>query len=130
WWEVERASEFAAVSCAFKKALVAKKRPKAVGWWIQRARARTPEIKDVDAFAVEWGGWWRAINPAWRSAGSQAMIRAEGESWELLSGVTGINGLLSVLMCLKWWRETLDDGKGVEVWAAAVEDVTWVLKQL
>ncbi|KAJ7071709.1 hypothetical protein B0H15DRAFT_957613 [Mycena belliarum] len=125
WWEVERASGFAT-----GKALPAKKRPKAVGWWIQRARTRTPEINDVGAFAVEWGGWWRAVNPGWRCTGSGAMICAEGKNWEVLRGVTGINGLLSVLMCLKWWRETLDNGEGVEVWAAAVEDVTWVLQQL
>ena len=43
--------------------------------------------------------------------------------------IPGVNGLLNVLMCLKWWAKAVNSEPG-ERWKAGVADVTWVLKCL
>ncbi|KAJ7027745.1 hypothetical protein C8F04DRAFT_1266695 [Mycena alexandri] len=126
WWKLESSGGFAA-----GKPLATKGRPAEVGWWIQRARRATPMIKSAHVFATSWISWWIELNPKWRgAAGSDKMLRTEGQSgWDgLKATATGVNGLLSVLMCLKWWKDAIDDEEGD--WAIAVSDVTWVLRQL
>jgi hypothetical protein len=99
-----------------------------VAWWIQRARKGTPPIPDVGEFTDQWRDWWRALNPEWRGGDGGEMRREDGREWDVLK-VPGVNGLLSVLMCLRWWKGELAgaDDKG---WKEAVADVTWVLQQL
>ncbi|KAJ7180899.1 hypothetical protein C8R46DRAFT_885852, partial [Mycena filopes] len=97
--------------------LSTQERPTEVGWWIQRARKGTPPIRDVGAFAKAWKGWW-------------AVLRRQEDDGALKElGARGVNGLLSVVMCLKWWRKALRAAKDSE-WAESVVDVTWVLRQL
>jgi hypothetical protein len=55
------------------------------------------------------------------------MIREAGESW-LCMDYQGQNGFLNVLVCLKWWRDALEDAS--PDWEDAVDDVTWVLRQM
>ncbi|KAJ7855457.1 hypothetical protein B0H14DRAFT_2353211, partial [Mycena olivaceomarginata] len=78
----------------------AKKRPKAVGDWVGRARNYTPEIKDADEFGEGFWVWWVDINSAWRGT-SRPMAREEGQSWAYMD-FKGQNGFLNVLMVLKW----------------------------
>ncbi|KAJ7357930.1 hypothetical protein DFH08DRAFT_622996, partial [Mycena albidolilacea] len=99
----------------------AKARPAQVGAWVQRARAGTPEIKDVDAFARQVRVWWQDINPAWRKL-SLPMAKKTGP-WTFMD-VPGQNGFLNVLICLKWWRERIDEES--EEWKDMLEDVSWV----
>ncbi|KAJ7755134.1 hypothetical protein B0H16DRAFT_1315947 [Mycena metata] len=120
WWRLESSTGFAGVGSS-------KGRPMEVGWWIQRARRTPPKIKQADAFATSWIGWWIELNPKGRvAAGPDKMLRTEGQSgWE---GLTArVNGLLSVLMSLKWWKDAVEEEGD---WEIAVSDVTWVLRQL
>ncbi|KAJ7635992.1 hypothetical protein DFH06DRAFT_921773, partial [Mycena polygramma] len=77
-------------------------RPDAVTWWIQRARKPTPAISDLPQFVAEWQGWWKSLNPEWRVSEGEMMRREDGRKWECLEA-HGMNGMLSVLICLKWW---------------------------
>ncbi|KAJ7767597.1 hypothetical protein B0H14DRAFT_2402747 [Mycena olivaceomarginata] len=103
----------------------AKLRPAQVGAWVQRARQRTLDIQDVEAFGKTWTDWWRDINPPWRKA-ITPMPRTDGD-WVLLD-LPGPNGFLNVLVCLKWWRERLEQES--PVWREGVEDVLWVLERM
>ncbi|KAJ7813391.1 hypothetical protein B0H14DRAFT_2853720, partial [Mycena olivaceomarginata] len=73
----------------------AKARPAQVGAWVQRARTGMPEIKDVDTFARQ--------------------VRT-------FMDVPGQNGFLNVLICLKWWRERINEES--EEWKDMLEDVS------
>jgi hypothetical protein len=111
------------------KSLSPKGRPRAVAWWIQRARKGTPPITGVEEFAEQWHEWWRVLNPEWRVGDKGKMCWEGGSDWGVLK-VSGVNGLLSVLMCLRWWKGALTAGAGDSGWRDAVDDVTWVLQQL
>ena len=74
----------------------------------------------------EWWAWWRILNPDWRQRNGELVQEGEG-SWDVLRCL-GQNGLLNVVVCLKWWfssMETPSDG-----WKRAVADVKWVLKSM
>jgi hypothetical protein len=107
------------------KGLSARQRPSQVGYWVQRSRTGTPEIKDIATFAKEWQTWWQDINPGWHKI-SLPMLKKDS-LWEYLD-VTGPNSFLSVVVCLKWWREKLEEE--LLEWEDAVQDVTWVLKRI
>jgi hypothetical protein len=55
------------------------------------------------------------------------MKREAGRSW---SGFDyhGQNGFLNMLMCLKWWRDAMEEAS--PDWEEAVDDVAWVLQQM
>ncbi|KAJ7858431.1 hypothetical protein B0H13DRAFT_1901814 [Mycena leptocephala] len=120
WYKLEASTNFTT-----GKSLPSKGRPRAVAWWIQRARKGTPPIADVEEFAEQWREWWRVLNPEWRVGDKGKMRREGGSDWGALK-VPGVNGLLSVLMCLKWWKGVLAAGAGDSGWKDAVDDVTWV----
>ncbi|KAJ7174316.1 hypothetical protein C8R46DRAFT_1214526 [Mycena filopes] len=124
WWKLEEGSGFTSKGGA----LTTKGRPTEVGWWIQRARKGTPPIKDMGAFAQAWKGWWGAVNPAWQRVKTGGMAQEGDGGWEEL-GARGANGLLSVVMCLKWWKEELGNADDEE-WVESVLDVTWMLRRL
>ncbi|KAJ7086003.1 hypothetical protein B0H15DRAFT_742123, partial [Mycena belliarum] len=111
------------------KALPTKGRPAAVAWWIGRARARDPPVTEVDVkrFSSDFVTWWRGMNPAWRRDGP--LLQDEGGDLAVMK-TSGINGFLSVLMALKWWRRALTGSASAEEWAACVDDVVWVLRQM
>ena len=98
------------------------------------ARARTSKyrhgIKDAHAFGKEVASWWRLINPAWRKADASGtpiegeMTRDMGKDWAEFD-IPGPNGLLNVLICLRWWAEAAGDARGAQ-WDAMVADVSWV----
>lgn len=108
------------------KGLPAKLRPAQVGASVQQARTEKPDIRDVERFANEWAKWWQEINPAWRKV-SLPMSRSRDGPWVGLD-LPGANGFLNVLICLKWWREQVETES--KEWKEAVEDVTWVLRQM
>ncbi|KAJ7728399.1 hypothetical protein B0H14DRAFT_3001213 [Mycena olivaceomarginata] len=86
------------------------------GAWVQRARAGTPEIKDVDAFARQVRVWWQDINPAWRKL-SLPMAKKTGP-WTFMD-VPGQNSFLN---------ERINEES--EEWKDMLEDVSWVLRQM
>ncbi|KAJ6504285.1 hypothetical protein C8R47DRAFT_1248391 [Mycena vitilis] len=126
WWKWEESREFGS-----GKSLSSTGRPAEVSWWIQRARKPSPTIDDLSLFRRQWNTWWVFLNPAWRAAGSSgaALRREEGRDWECLKE-PGVNGLYTVLICLKWWKAALDAGKEDAEWDEAVSDVTWAIQQI
>ncbi|KAJ7201972.1 hypothetical protein B0H12DRAFT_967131, partial [Mycena haematopus] len=122
WWKREEDAGFEGTT----KSHPAKKRPKAVGEWVSRARNYTPQIEDADGFGQVWWDWWVDINPSWRTK-VRPMKREEAGPWICLD-YHGQNGFLNVLMCLKWWRDAM--AKSSPDWEDAVSDVTWVLQQM
>lgn len=91
-------------------------------------------IANVPAFATSWWAWWHWISPVWRkdvakSSGSHCYwVEREQGSWLALK-MPGKNGFLSVLACLKWWRESVTDGDFID-WDTAVRDVAWAMQSL
>ncbi|KAL1698372.1 hypothetical protein EV121DRAFT_218278 [Schizophyllum commune] len=132
------------------KALTTRDRPAFVHAWIQRARKDTyvPDLladrkageSDDDAanaaydkFRKNMSLWWRNINPTWReSTPSFALARHDGD-WAALYR-PGKNGLISVVKCMKWWWDLLEDVDEEESdrseWRAALEDVIWTFEQV
>ncbi|KDQ24430.1 hypothetical protein PLEOSDRAFT_1107361 [Pleurotus ostreatus PC15] len=106
-------------------------RPPQIGTWIKSRRYynRLPKILDPKVFADQWWRWWRASNPSWRVVdGSDSLSKDRDGPWDGVTA-TGINGLLSIIVGLWWWRErTADADPAIETWHNAVEDVVWVLQ--
>ncbi|KAJ7015982.1 hypothetical protein C8F04DRAFT_983761 [Mycena alexandri] len=131
WWKYEKAAGFVGPAKGKGTAL----RPKEVSGWIARARSGgpVPAIVDVYAFASKWWTWWVEINPKWRTrtGGVVTRLGKEGEGdWSLMAS-TGPNGMLNILVCLRWWYDALkgDEG-GMSEWKEAVEDVNWALERI
>ncbi|KAK7050381.1 hypothetical protein R3P38DRAFT_3173727 [Favolaschia claudopus] len=115
-----------------KKGISAKHRPSQIGGWIQRARNGNPAIEDVDAFGKQIRLWWHEMNPEFRKTpGSLQMKRTSG-LWKSQDGksldIPGLNGYLSVLIALLWWRKALKEES--QEWRDTVDDVKWALEQL
>ncbi|KAJ7047954.1 hypothetical protein C8F04DRAFT_885131, partial [Mycena alexandri] len=104
----------------------AKKRPKAVGDWVARARNYTPTVTSGDDLGEQWWIWWTDINPEWRGE-ERPMRRDAGKPWKSMD-YCGQNGFLNVLMVLKWWRDAMEESS--PDWEDAVDDVIWVLQQM
>ncbi|KAJ7727256.1 hypothetical protein B0H16DRAFT_1331652 [Mycena metata] len=131
WWDYETKAKFVGPS----KGKGTAKRPKEVSGWISRARSGgpVPAIIDVFSFAARWWAWWVEINPTWRARTGSVKTRLvkEGEGdWGSVAS-SGPNGMLNILICLKWWYDALagDEG-GMEGWKEAVEDVEWALSRI
>ncbi|KAJ7590354.1 hypothetical protein C8J56DRAFT_715936, partial [Mycena floridula] len=101
--------------------------PVEVEWWTKRKRLPTPQIQDVTAFGKRWWDWWIYVNPDWRTRTSDGRLKREGEgSWECLT-ISGLNGFLSALMCLRWWFLADVKRESNDSWTEAVAEMTWVL---
>ncbi|KAK6972149.1 hypothetical protein R3P38DRAFT_2585172 [Favolaschia claudopus] len=133
WWKLEEAANFTGPA----KGMGTKDRPTVVKGWINRARVGGPQpaIKDSFGFDVSWWKYWAGMNPAWRIEGKK---KGEGEGdWDTLRKQTGKNGLLNVLICLRWWRDAFEIRNAAEWgervasdWKDAVADVLWVMERL
>ncbi|KAJ7814387.1 hypothetical protein B0H14DRAFT_2604147 [Mycena olivaceomarginata] len=89
-----------------------KGRPAAVGIWVKNVWKGTPDIGTPEAIEKGWWAWWKEINP---------------ESWMVLRCL-GQNGLLNVMVCLKWWYCAMETPS--EAWRSVVLDVKWVLEKI
>jgi hypothetical protein len=129
WWKCEEAAQFNGPP----RGQSPKNRPAQVAAWIARAREGGPKpaIVDVFAFASKWWSWWIEINPEWRRNSKNAEERlAKSVAGEWGGTVqTGANGLLNVLICLRWWRDAIRDTE-LPAWEEAVGDVHWVLESV
>ena len=86
-----------------------------------------PVIKAAE-FAAEWKEWWNVLQPSWRSDGSSRDCPADAD-WQVLQR-GGNNGIFIVIMCLSWWGKAVTSPQTSEAFQAAVEDVTWTLKNV
>ncbi|KAJ7434688.1 hypothetical protein B0H11DRAFT_1628864, partial [Mycena galericulata] len=106
----------------YNKGLKTMGRPDEVAFWVKCGRKCTPNIEDVGKFGKKWNGWWRELNPTWRVKADGSLSKEEGGSWDNMRA-PGANRFLSVIVCLKWWKEA---GGAPKKWEEAVADVTWV----
>ncbi|KAJ7576769.1 hypothetical protein C8J56DRAFT_799289 [Mycena floridula] len=104
-------------------------RPAQVEWWTKRKGLSMPELGDLEAFAKKWWQWWIGVNPEWRSETDRVLNRNRTGSWDALD-ISGINGFLSPLMCLRWWFEAGTEVNKDPLWAWAVSDIAWVIEHL
>jgi hypothetical protein len=124
WLSVEIKAGFAAST---KLGML--KRPSCISDWIQQARIPTyrPNILDLHKFESDFLAWWTSLQPKWRHHGSK-LLRTGGNDWEPLRR-TGVNGLLSVLAALFFWRYAIGKGETL-VWERSLDDVVWALQGL
>ncbi|KAF8239846.1 hypothetical protein L208DRAFT_1235587 [Tricholoma matsutake] len=105
------------------------KRPSCISDWIQRAHAPTYhlDISDLHKFESDFLAWWTSLQPKWRHHDGK-LLRMGGNDWESL-WQTGINGLLSMLVALFFWRYVIGKGK-TAAWERLFDDSAWVLQGL
>ena len=124
WLSLEIRASFAAST-----KLGMSKRPSCISDWIQRARNPThrPNHLDLHLFESDFLAWWTSLQPKWRRNGGE-LLRTGGNDWEPLRR-TGVNGLLSVLAALFFWRYAIGKGE-TEAWEKSLDDVVWALQGL
>ncbi|THU88879.1 hypothetical protein K435DRAFT_569061, partial [Dendrothele bispora CBS 962.96] len=121
-------------------------RPPAVQHWVSRGRKEAfPSIlagEKADSFHQSIVTWWNELMPDWRKleAGSEGLAEVEwGETVEGTWGTIrnpGINGLYSILACMKWLlqlhhgADNMDSGKAPSQWTLLLDDMVWVIDQL
>ncbi|KAK0436993.1 hypothetical protein EV421DRAFT_1739211 [Armillaria borealis] len=118
-------------------------RPAEVGDWLKRGRnvEYVPELgrKDVKVLGESWWAWWKALQPEWRDiSGVEGCLEGDHQTgnsdWDCLWHL-GANGLMTVLIGLKWWGLLITKHYGMgsmrmRNWEAAVEDILWVMTSM
>ncbi|KAJ7231229.1 hypothetical protein C8J57DRAFT_1092015 [Mycena rebaudengoi] len=133
WWKQEESQKFAGpVHSA--RGHPPKGRPKEVALWVKHVcKAGSVKVVDAYAFAVEWWVRWVGINPEWREWTQQGRLersqqgrleRSGGGDWKQLD-IGGPNGVLNILICLRW-RDAVGEQEEPQGWLEAVVDVKWV----
>ncbi|KAJ8481558.1 hypothetical protein ONZ45_g15277 [Pleurotus djamor] len=103
--------------------LTAKSRPYEILYWIKSKHplSRPADIKDPVAFGEKWWAWWININPSWRrTKNGKSLKRSRSGLWEEDLPVTGLNGILSVIAGLWFWREAINTSAALASWQSAV----------
>ncbi|THU80354.1 hypothetical protein K435DRAFT_583641, partial [Dendrothele bispora CBS 962.96] len=129
------------------KSLSRTSRPPAVKHWVEGGRKQAiPTViqgTKPDAFEPEVVGWWNQLQPDWRTlaAGSTELeggkwTREVKGDWKALRQ-PGINGLYSVLACMKWWLllqhkdlDEVDANKASFAWDFVLKDIVWVIDSM
>ncbi|KAJ7860854.1 hypothetical protein B0H14DRAFT_2350494 [Mycena olivaceomarginata] len=122
WWMLEERWKFT----TSMKSHPTKDRPAAVGVWVKNARKGMPDIGMLEVMERGWWAWWKAINPEWQLHDGELIQEGNG-SWTVLR-CPGQNGLLNVVVCLKWWYCAMETPS--DAWKSAVLDVKWVLEKI
>jgi hypothetical protein len=73
----------------------------------------------------QWWAWWKGINLSWRVRDGE-LLTGDG-SWDILK-CPGQNGLLNVVITLKWWHGCMETPS--ENWKRVVADLKWVLENM
>ncbi|KAJ7448163.1 hypothetical protein FB451DRAFT_1053973, partial [Mycena latifolia] len=127
WWERETAHQFQGPARGHTEG-----RPEQVARWTARARKGGPKppIEDAGAFGKLWWKWYVVMNPEWRLASNMGRLDKleDQEDWGAL-GNTGPNGMLNMLICLRWWCDALEEGDAL-AYQAALEEVYWGLETM
>ncbi|KAJ7894478.1 hypothetical protein B0H14DRAFT_2198429, partial [Mycena olivaceomarginata] len=122
WWTLEELWKFA----TWTKSHATTHRLKAVGVWVKNARKGNPDIGSASGMEREWWAWWKSINPGWRMRDGELLREGDG-GWDVLR-CPGQNGFLNIIVCLKWWRSSMETPS--DAWMCAVADVKWVLGKM
>ncbi|KAH9476125.1 hypothetical protein JR316_0004534 [Psilocybe cubensis] len=124
-WESFERMEIAEMDTSSLR-LPAKGRPTALGKWLSSSRKYTaiPAIRQ-DEFQKSWMTWWNSIQPAWRQTKTPNSLPLSFETAKAKDSMAslrkgGPNGLLTVMVGLKWWYSAqASDG----LWELAVSDL-------
>src|SRR5262245_32755619 len=116
---------------AFK--LSAKGRPTQITHWINCGRKFThlPVIPDLVSYVASFNNWWRSLQPETRVVTEGVITRdveAE-ESWEK-TRKGGVNGFVTVLICLAVWLRSTSSETEREICEVAIQDVLWVVERM
>ncbi|KAK7019753.1 SERTA domain-containing protein 3 [Paramarasmius palmivorus] len=130
WEDLERAYGFA----TSRQTLPTVKRPDAVNFWTKRARrlADPPPATQGPKFGKEVSEWWDSMMPSWRRKVNGQWARDGEGDWGPVR-CPGLNGLLSIMACLRWWLVQESSGsvqKASRSWQALFDDVCWVMEEL
>ncbi|THU85853.1 hypothetical protein K435DRAFT_684789 [Dendrothele bispora CBS 962.96] len=122
----------------FKKILPTTKRPVAVPVWVKNARKEPlpKKVGDSVTFSNEVLIWWNTMQPEWRVLEQGALDKGDWVKevkgpWGKLK-CPGINGLYSMMACLRWWavKEISEGGKLSEKWKGLLGDLVWVMDSI
>lgn len=88
-------------------------RPTIVTKWINNGRWRRKRMysamsaAELSVFEKDWWKWWGNIQPSWRKPGDKTEIKTDTnvDDWRTVVK-PGINGWVSVLASLRWWRSS------------------------
>jgi hypothetical protein len=105
-------------------------RPSQVSYWMKSGRRPLEPLKesDLEQFIDDWWKWWVYINPDWRVVGERQRLQIGGDgNWDVMR-YPGVNGFLSIVAALKWWREV--SSEETDEWRKAVGDVIWAISSM
>ncbi|KAE9385662.1 hypothetical protein BT96DRAFT_1006829 [Gymnopus androsaceus JB14] len=87
---------------------------------------------DVAEFGEKWWTWWSMICPEWQERNGMGRIVVGGEGEGEWDGFEqpGQSGLLSVLVCLRWWFLNADLDAEREGSLLALKDVVAVMEDI
>ena len=89
-----------------------------------------PNIKSIEEFEGLWVQWWTAAQPKWRDTGSWPFSQDEvAGDWGTKLSSGGKDGLFLIVMSLGWWARASDPAVECKL-RAAINDISWVMKQL
>ena len=114
--------------------LLTKSRPREISDWIRSKKKDIVPFINPSAYGVRLLEWWGAMQPPWRLfrgvEGPLDLVREtlESETWQGLNK-GGTAGLYTVVMGLSWWIKAQRNKSDPIAWAA-VDDISWVIKQL
>ncbi|KAJ3834891.1 hypothetical protein F5878DRAFT_336880 [Lentinula raphanica] len=133
WIELERTKGW----ISSPKGIACKNRPKELTRWIingrYNRRANEPRfgMSELASFGKSFVIWWTSLKQSASESQGQGQGR-KGNGWGTLD-VSGKNGWLSIVVCLKWWGMGLGEHRqealGVD-WRQSVIDVRCTLNQL
>ncbi|THU80791.1 hypothetical protein K435DRAFT_563900, partial [Dendrothele bispora CBS 962.96] len=122
-----------------RKSLPTSNRPGAIQAWVKNARKDRLPVTENDpmTFGNAVLDWWNSLQPDWRGLDQEGMVDILERAWlKEVEGqwgklrCPGINGLSSIMACLRWWLDlNLQSGKGMpgDEWHVMLEDVVWVM---
>lgn len=142
WMLIEGCQEFKTSHISIGLQAVAL-HPAEVGDWLKQGCTMeyVPELgrKDVKVLGESWWAWWKALQPEWRNIlGVEGCLEGDHQTgngdWDCLWH-PGANGLMMVLIGLKWWGLLITKHYGIgsmwmRNWEAAVEAVLWVMTSM
>jgi hypothetical protein len=114
-------------------------RPEEITVWQKSGRKYTvmPDLSDkLPSFAASWWRWWKTLQPSWRMKEPLRLSRKvpQNPDWSVLDKGTA-NGFFVIVLALGWWALGIKhlgvvDEISIKNLLEAIEDTTWVLRQM
>ncbi len=89
-------------------------------------------MKNIKKYTTLWWKWYVEAQPLWRSrTGIRPLLRKDAGKEGLASiCIAGPSGLLQVVGSLYLWRKAFKDANPSKEYREAMEDFTWLLKEI